>query len=77
MNILGQKDYGNVPALTFLSRRIMLRLQQIVQGLGMVREGTKESEGTEAELEILLTVLYHELVTKSSRRTVGHDDDSD
>jgi len=33
--------------------------------------------GTGAELEILLTVLYQELVNKSSWRTAGHDDDSD
>ena len=33
--------------------------------------------GTATELEILLTVLYHELVQKAHRPTAGHDDDSD
>ena len=37
----------------------------------------KKVSGTAAELEILQTVLYHELVQKAHRATAGDDDDSD
>jgi hypothetical protein len=41
-------------------------------------QSTRKVSGTAAELEILQTVLYHDLANKASRPPADeHDDDSD